>query len=810
MLRFLPVAFLSLGLTSQQFVASAGRGPATVLPPGAYTALAFGDCDGDGDTDVLVNDTLANLCAVLRQGPARTWTTIGLLPGVVTAAAWADFDGDGDLDLLLGGPQFGIMRNDGATFTWRGAPATALSGLTRRVAVGDVDGDGLPDVVVGLSTGAQLLRNQGNTTLGAAVLLTTQPNARPVLFDRDGDGDLDLVVATPQRVLLFDNTNGVMTDVSNLLPTGVVGNDVAAGDFDGDGRVDVALARAGDVDVLWNQPGGFVLAASVGSNGDPVLELAAGDLDRDGRSDLVVRRALAVDRLQATGSRVFVTHPWLGRSTSGQTSAMAFGDLAGRGVLDLVCAWSDRRVDVLYASSPQPVQDPLPGPETLWVGSAAVPSIGDVDGDGRPDLVVAGAQLMHNEGRGHFAVRRIEGARSGYTASWLADLDGDGDLDLVLGPNAVGQFSTVPMQRFTNLGGGQFVPVQDVLVQEQCDSFAFGDIDGDGDVDMLAVTTGNAVKWFQNTGGGTLIDAGALPNVQANPNVTNGIVLADLDGDGDLDLVTGDFNGNVQVHQNNGSGVFVAAASLPMRPGLVVTELAVVDLDGDGRLDIAVREAHALAWFRNQGAFAFSRVAGAFPSGPDFYTLVFPDLDDDGDLDLFPGGTSLTMLTNDGTGRFTDASSQVGVPGFGFTRFLDADEDGDADLFYSTGGTWWIAPNRQRGAESQQVVRPGGACTVRFQVQPQAPAPGAVVLPLAAFAPGPSVAIPGLAGRLLLPAGALLVLGLQSAAAGSATMSFPVPAQPTLIGLDLCVQGLVCGTGVVAGFTNVVDERILP
>src|SRR4030095_4130148 len=181
--------------------------------------LALADCDGDGDQDVAANPLSSGPATssfvVLREGPARTWTTIQTtVPNVISAAVWTDFDGDGDRDVLVGanspfgGVPFGILRNDGATFTWLGQSPSVLLGTVTRCLAADVNGDSLPDAVLGVTTGVQGGRNLGNNTIGPPGVPATLPNARPDLFDRDGDGDLDLVVASTAGVRLFDNTAG--------------------------------------------------------------------------------------------------------------------------------------------------------------------------------------------------------------------------------------------------------------------------------------------------------------------------------------------------------------------------------------------------------------------------------------------------------------------------------------------------------------------------------------------------------------------------------------------------------------------------
>jgi hypothetical protein len=815
MLRSLPLFVLASGLVAQQFAPYGGRTPAEV-PAGPWSVMALADCDGDGDQDAAVNDPFGNLFAVLRRGPGDTWTTTGLLPGIVTAAAWADFDGDGDLDVLVGATgtpaaaPFGMFRNDGATFTWRGQAPSVLAGTIDRFAIGDVDGDLLPDVVAGMTTGVQMVRNLGNTTFGAATVVTSQSNARPALFDRDGDGDLDLVVASATAVQLFDNVAGVFVPSGSTLPTGTAGSDVVAGDLDGDTRLDLALAHGGTVDVLWNQATGWLLAAAVVPAGDAVREVLGGDLDRDGDRDLVVRTAMAADWLQNDGNGGFTRLPALRYGAPWHLTGLALGDAAARGACDVVGAFADGQVRTLYGNAPQPFLDPQALP--AWAGqSGNYPgelAVGDVDGDGRVDMVSPrDCEVLHDDGRGRFSRRPIAGARPDYHEAWLADLDGDGDLDLVLGTQSTPMPPVAPLQRFVNDGLGNFTPVQDITMFAALHGFRFGDVDGDGDVDMLCPNSGS-VQWYRNTGNGTLFNNGPLLSVQTQA-LGNELVFADLDGDGDRDIVCGHTNSTLPVFLNDGSGTFTAVGSLPLTSGTYAWNTREADLDGDGALDIVVNESGTLVAFHNNGSAGFTRTTGAFPAGGGGGWLEFVDVDEDGDLDLETGGAPHRLLVNDGTGVFSGGNALLWSTSFGRPRFADVDEDGDVDMVALIDGAWRRVLDRTHGAESTQVVRAGGPMQVRFFVQPQAPVPGALVLPLASIGPGPSTAFAGLRGRLLLPS-SLVVLGAVDASTGTAMAGFQLPPLPGLLGLDLCVQGLVIGPGLPAGFTNVVDERILP
>ena len=813
--HFLPLLMITGTLAAQQFAPPSGRPPAEVPAGDLMNVFALADCDGDGDQDVAASYQNGQF-AVRRQGPGATWSTENLLPNVVTAVRWADMDGDGDLDLLVGavsnpivGVPFGIARNDGATFLWRGQSPSVLWGVTHKCVVGDLDGDQLPDAVIGTTTGVQVARNIGNTTLGPATIVSTLPNARPELFDRDGDGDLDMVIASSAGAALLDNTLGVFTVVSTFAATGV---EAVARDLDGDGRIDLAFANGGSVDVHWNQPNGWLLAAAVVPAVEQSRELLAGDLDQDGDVDLAVRTQMEVDWLRNAGNRTFVRLPGIRRGGPMPIARIALGDGAARGASDVVAAYLDGQVRTLYGAAPEPFLDPQaqaqPAPLGQignYVGRIA---IGDVDGDGLPDVVSpADREVLHNDGRGSFSRRPIPGARPDYAGAWLADLDGDADLDLVLGAATLPVPPFVPLQRFENDGLGNFTAVQDVPFAASFQDFRVGDADGDGDTDLLMPFFNGQVLWIANLGNGVLADLGTISSIPPI-QVGNDLVFEDLDGDGDRDIVCGQINDTLPVHLNNGAGWFTTASSLALTPGSYAYEFRAADLDGDGDRDIVVAASTDLTWYRNQGAGTFVRETGSFPGGG-YGNLEFADIDEDGDLDLVSNGSLHQIMTNDGTGVFQDAPGLLWSPLVATPQILDLDEDDDVDLLAVVNNSWQRINNRSRAAESLQRVQPGGSMQVRFFVQPQAPTASSLVLSLASLAAGPSTAIPGIRGRLLLSPAGTVPLGVVSAASGTATSGFPIPPAPSLIGTSLYMQGLAVTAGNLA-FTNVVDERILP
>ncbi|MDX1545786.1 MAG: FG-GAP-like repeat-containing protein [Rhodothermales bacterium] len=368
----------------------------------------------------------------------------------------------------------------------------------------------------------------------------------------------------------------------------------------------------------------------------------------------------------------------------------------------------------------------------------------DLDGDGDFDVVVAGnaedalpfgpTTLIALTGQevasvpGNPITRRLEfDARPVPTPVWLpavdwADYDGDGDLDFVLAGtsrtgatfDAGGAFDALA-RLYRNDGGGAFTEVDPGLGGVYSASAAWGDVDNDGDPDLLLAGNGPdeapATILYRNDGG-----AFTAAEVAFQPVAFGDAAWGDYDGDGDLDLALSGARGDgrfvTRLYRNDSPGgprldiVFTEIdAGLP---GLAFSSLDWGDYDGDGDLDLALSGGRlGLPGFVEGVAHVYRNDGGTFSRLPDplqgvFYSSTqWGDYDADGDLDLLMAGAPALLGprvtrvyrndAGDGAGgAFTYNIALAGVYAAA-ARWGDYDGDGDLDLL-TTGLDFALSP----------------------------------------------------------------------------------------------------------------------
>ncbi len=606
--------------------------------PSSPRALATGDMNGDSRDDIIAfcQDTAAVFMG-LPGGSLAGPTLVPIGPGAFDVPALADLDGDTKLDLVLfvgDYPSWSLQWRHGNGDGTFGAPNSipGTADFTPHMAAMDFDLDGDADIIASTNTGVIWLENDGSGAFTRRAPLpfdlhTTDP-AQARIGDVDGDGRLDVVLA--ERTFGIQNNlvevaYSAADSAAHCLerwhvpyePTGL-----ALADLDGDGRLDVATSCTTSSDnpyyfsggpstaILWNDAHGGLLGRLEARlqfpyfNSSSESALLALRRAADTPPDLVAstdQRARLLrnvsDAMFAAPESIGVGHP------------LAAADLDGDGADDLVLTRSDSAW--VFLRDTTTLGFAAPGP--LLAGGVSL-GLGDLNGDGRTDLVTEGAAgsiaYRPGDGSGGFGANLPFGAalQVPHGAVLIRDLDGDGRTEIVFAEASAVTSGDSPshvlravLHVLHNDGAGHFASDEiDSLRLTYASGSSYSnfgsaltvaDVDGDGDRDVV-LSMGNggvSLGWFGaflNDGAGHFHAAGPA---QYGGNPGGDLASADLNGDALADVIIAQSDGldfDLGVFPASGGGAFGTISYFIGADAM--TRCITADFDGDARTDVAV------------------------------------------------------------------------------------------------------------------------------------------------------------------------------------------------------------------------------
>jgi len=286
----------------------------------------------------------------------------------------------------------------------------------------------------------------------------------------------------------------------------------------------------------------------------------------------------------------------------------------------------------------------------------------------------------------------------------LVDVDGDGDLDFFnTGKQGGSEFQGIT-ELYTNDGSGNFtLAVGTPFPGTESASAAFADFNADGDVDLILTGKINddndeIANMYTNDGSGSFTLVVGTPFLGVS---LGDVVVADLDGDTDLDVIISGYNSEAVsrisvVYKNDGTGAFDVFTPSPAFEVANEGDVDVADVDGDGDVDLLVTgfvgAGEMTKFYTNDGTGVFTEDATASALFTDMRDsdADFADVDGDGDQDLLINGRLgssdrvAELYLNDGTGTFALAAGTPFIGGnAGTVDFFDTDNDGDMDVLLS-------------------------------------------------------------------------------------------------------------------------------
>jgi len=647
------------------------------------------DLDGDGDNDVLTtsydDDKIIWFENTDGQGAFGPHRIISTEVNGAEAVYSIDLDGDGDNDVLSASyldHKIAWYENTDGQGTF-GPQQIIITNADNPKSVfsADLDGDGDNDVL-SASLGdvyiAWYENTDGQGTFGPQQIITTYAiGARSVFStDLDGDGDYDVLSASSydDKITWYENTDGQGTfGPQQIITTSAdEAQSVFSIDLDGDGDNDVLSASEGDDKIAWyeNTDGqgtfGPQLVITTSANG--AKSVFSADLDGDGDNDVL------------SASYGDVNIAWY-ENTDGQgtfgpqqiITNIAYGaefvfcvDLDGDGDKDVLSASSyDNKIAWYENTDGQGTFGPQLIIPASTDGAESVYSI-DLDGDGDNDVLSAScaddkiAWYENTDGLGAFGAQQVitdnaDGAWSVYSA----DLDGDGDNDVLSA-----SYWDSKIAWYENMDGQGTFGSQQIISTNAYDprSVFSADLDGDGDNDVLSASRNDdKIAWYENTDGlGTF---GSEQIITNNADGAYSVYSTDLDGDGDNDVLSAsEYDDKIAWYENtDGLGTFGPQRIITTN-AYVAKSVYSADLDCDGDNDV-LSASHPyqmserkICWYENedgQGNFGPQQIINDYVEAYDVFSA---DLDGDGDNDVIGqswGGQTLAWYENtDGQGTF--------------------------------------------------------------------------------------------------------------------------------------------------------------
>ncbi|MCB9883642.1 MAG: VCBS repeat-containing protein [Planctomycetes bacterium] len=767
-------------------------------------ALYGVDLDRDGDEDFLVlQDQSPVIHAFINDGEERFAEDVTRFPTLPAGLdlAIGDVDGDSSPDVILIGPTLLLLNDGNGRFhqVQRLAPPTER---TIRGLLADVTGDGWCDLFVVTSSEMYLYQGGGGTftNISGRSLPAATYNQGYLALDIDGDTDLDIVGSSN---VLENDGQGTFTANASLLPAGLAFANARAADYDADGDPDLLVWDniPAELRLLRNQGGVFILdPTALGTLVQDVRNVASGDLDGDGDLDLMVLRggnaALRWSFLENSSAR-FTAFAFniLGVPLFGDTFQLS--DVDSDGDLDILApgyeiflALNDGSALFQYVTSRS----------TEWFLRQS-PVIANVDADPFPELILDwGLGILNSDGYGDFVQSGSMLGNGLDLGKDVGDFDGDGDLDLARAMGGTPFPNGAPNEIWLNDGNGGFTPSpfpQPTTAEEET-FVRCGDYDGDGDVDIFFSSDSVLSKidrFWINQGNGQFQEVTPFPATQTDQ--TTSMDHGDFDGDGDLDLYVGRNHEDFVIWNQGGS--FAIDRSIVPQIDSRTSTVKVGDLDGDGDVDCVTTtrypspydEIHLL---ENVGGVFVER-STTLPLDARFASAEqLVDLDGDGDLDILLNhvayrlglASNIDVLWNEGQWNFA-LRPGTRVPRVAWSlAAADFDLDGDVDIYAACD---WdcvgrVLWNTDRFLSSRWLPRVGR----NFALDLSGPASAGWFLFASA---GPAtIPVPGLGLLQIDPSTASAVSAGVLNLEGDATFATVVPNAPSLVGHTMYWQAV--------------------
>ena len=314
----------------------------------------------------------------------------------------------------------------------------------------------------------------------------------------------------------------------------------------------------------------------------------------------------------------------------------------------------------------------------------------DMDGDGDMDIVSASLlddtiAWYENNGAADptWTAADIATSADGAQSVFAADMDGDGDMDIL---SASSTDDTIAWYENNGAADPTWTAANIATSADGAQSVFAADMDGDGDMDIVsASSTDDTIAWYENNGAAD--PTWAASDIATSADGALSVFAADMDGDGDMDIVSASHTDDtIAWYENNGAADPTWAAADIATSADAASSVFAADMDGDGDMDILSASSNddTIAWYENNGAADPSWAAADIATSADGAQSVFAaDMDGDGDMDIVSASASddtIAWYENNGAADPSWAAADIATSADGAQSVFAADMDGDGDM----------------------------------------------------------------------------------------------------------------------------------
>lgn len=558
-----------------------------------------------------------------------------------------------------------------------------------------------------------------------------------VMADVNGDGKLDAVVLGDDGsvAVYLGRGDGSLKSPLHYYAAGSGPQALAAADLNQDGKPDIVVVNttSGNVSVLLGKGDGTfqdrTLADVANNAGTPAptyvvgnnpINVTVADLNGDGKPDIIVANytdgTLSILRGNGDGTFKAQTTVTVGRGPD----CINVADFNGDGIPDILLSNAvDGTLELLPGNGDGTFRagtiNRVNAPANIAVIMTTV--VGDINNDGKMDVVTTATSSSSSasiyflgNGDGTFGAAHFidTGLQTHYLQ--LADVNGDGNLDVVAGSFAEGSVAVL-----FGRGDGSFdapvsYPAPGINSALALQPYAVDDLNGDGKPEIVAVNPfGGFLQVLVNGGNGTFHP----PLSVELGNIPAAVLSADLDGDGEQDLVEANSaDGTVSVLLGNGNGTFKTAQNYTV--GSHPQALKLADVNGDGKLDILVGNFgdNTVGVLLGNGNGTFQAMH-AFLAGSNLVAFDVGDMHQDGKLDIVVANAVVNdvgILRGNGDGTFQAPVLYPGGTLIDAIAIGDVNHDGFPDVV-AVGSSVAVLKNDGKGGLLPIVLNKGGLST---------------------------------------------------------------------------------------------------